>query len=395
MPLRINTNTPALNARRILNITGKDMKLRMERLSSGLRVNRASDDAAGLSVSEGLRAEISGFAQGMRNAEQATNLIQTAEGALGEMNGILLRMRELAVQSASSTVNDSNRQAVNAEFTQLVSELDRIAQVTSYNNTGLLTGFGNTVSQNIAVSTALASTTTGVVGVQITGATSGSYVFVDSGSDNQLTLGNGVTTQTLTSGSFLDSDAAGGVVATGSSVVANFDRLGVQLTLSGQKVAQGLNPATDGYRDGDLNNLALVIDTGTGGTFQVGPDDGAVHRLEVNINDMTASGANLNLGSLSVSTLSSSQSAILSIDLAIKNVTKARGDLGAVQNRLAFSIQATGVMLENDQASDASIRDADIALEVSAFSRSQILNQSGLAMLAQANVLPAAAINLL
>ena len=110
---------------------------------------------------------------------------------------------------------------------------------------------------------------------------------------------------------------------------------------------------------------------------------------------MTASGANLSLGSLSVTTLSSSQSAILSIDLAIANVTKARGDLGAVQNRLAFSIQATGVMLENDQASDASIRDADIALEVSAFSRSQILNQSGLAMLAQANVLPAAAINLL
>jgi flagellin len=157
MPLQINTNLPALNARRILSNTGRDLTKRIERLSSGLRVNRASDDAAGLSISEGIRAEVSGFTQGIKNSEHATNLIQTAEGALGEMNNILLRMRELSVQSASSTVNDNNRTAANAELGQLVNEIDRIANATSYNNTSLLSGFGNVVNRDVAVSTALAS----------------------------------------------------------------------------------------------------------------------------------------------------------------------------------------------------------------------------------------------
>lgn len=395
MPLRLNTNLPALNARRILNITGRDQTLRIERLSSGLRVNRAADDAAGLSISEGIRAEVSGFSQGIKNAEQATNLIQTAEGALGEMNGILLRMRELAVQSASSTINDDNRASANAEFNQQINEIDRIARVTSYNNSSLLAGYGNTVSQDVTVSTALASPTTGVANIGIAGAVSGTYVFSDAAGDNQITLGNGVTTQTINASLILDQDAVGGVAITGSSVVANFDRLGVQVTLSGQKAAQGLAPATDGYRDGDLNGLFIQVDAGTGGTFQVGPDDGAVHRLEVNINDMRASGAQLNLSGLSVATLNSAQSAISTIDNAILQVTKARGDLGSVQNRLSFSMRATGVMLENDKASDSSIRDADIAAEVSAFSRAQILQQSGLSVFAQANIQPASALNLI
>ncbi len=394
MPLRINTNIPALNARRILNITGRDLKVRLERLSSGLKINRAADDAAGLSVSEGLRAEISGFTQGMRNSEQATNLIQTAEGALNEVNAMLVRMRELAVQSASSTVNDLNRESINAEFTQILSEIDRVALVTSYNNSPLLSGYGNAVSQDVAVSTALASPTTGIARVQLTGAQTGTYQFIDSAGDRGLTLGNGVVSQTVSS-SGMDSDGAGAVVATGSSTVINFDRLGIQITLSGQKASEGVNPATDGYRDGDLGGHTLVIDSGTGGTFQVGPDDGAVHRLEMNIEDMRASGAHLNLGSLSVSSLASARSAISSIDLAVDKVAQVRGDLGAMQNRLTFSVRATGVMLENDQATDGSIRDADIAEEVSAFARAQILTQSGLAAFAQANITSASVLSLL
>ena len=132
MPLRVNTNISAFNSKRILGNNTKDLSLRIERLSSGLKVNRAADDAAGLSVSEGLRSEISGFLQGIRNSEQATNLIQTAESALNEVNAILIRIRELAVQSSSTTVNNQNRESVNAEFLQLSNEIDRIAQVTSY-----------------------------------------------------------------------------------------------------------------------------------------------------------------------------------------------------------------------------------------------------------------------
>ena len=139
MPLRVNANLPSINVRRILNINNRDLSTRIERLSSGLRINRAADDAAGLSVSEGMRAEVSGLTQAVKNAEQATNLIQTAEGALNEVNAILIRMRELAVQASSSTLNNSNRESLNAEYTQLINEIDRIGTVTSYNNQAILT----------------------------------------------------------------------------------------------------------------------------------------------------------------------------------------------------------------------------------------------------------------
>ena len=240
MPLRVYTNVPAINVRRILGINNRDLKTRIERLSSGLRINRAADDAAGLSVSEGMRAEVSGLNQAVRNAEHATNLIQTAEGALNEVNAILIRMRELSVQSASTTVNDDNRESLNAEYVQLTNEIDRIANVTSYNNQVLLKGYGNVMDTDAATSTALASTTTGVVGFQILGAASGTYLLADAAGDREITLGNGVATQTVDIGPQLDADTAGGVVATGSSIVANFDRLGVQLTLSGQKAAEGI-----------------------------------------------------------------------------------------------------------------------------------------------------------
>jgi flagellin len=156
-----------------------------------------------------------------------------------------------------------------------------------------------------------------------------------------------------------------------------------------------VNPATTGYRDGDFTNTNLVIESGTGGTFQIGPDDGAVHRYEVTIRDMAASGLVLNLGSTGVSRLSSAQSAITSVDSAISQVAQQRGDLGAIQNRLAFTIRANEVAIENIQASESTISDADIAEEVSAFTRSQILVQSGTALLAQANVLPQNALSLL
>ena len=396
MPLRINSNIPSLNVQRMGHINSRNLKVRLERLSSGFRINRARDDAAGLTVSETMRAEISGMRQGARNTEQAINLIQTAEGGLNEVSAMLIRMRELAVQSASDTVTDDNRESINAEFVQLTNEIDRIAGVTSYNNTTLLSGYGNTVDDDAAVSTALASTATGVVGVQISGAAAGTYVFSDSDpADNQITLGNGVATQTIDIGPALDLDGAGGVVATSSSIVANFDRLGIQLTLSGQKDAQGIDPAIDGYRDGELNGLALEINSGIGGTFQVGQDHSVSHRIEVNIKDMKATGAILGLGSASISTLASAQSAIPALDLAITKVAQSRGDLGAFQNRLSFSLRNAENAVENNQASESAIRDADIAEEVSQFTLSQILTQSTTAMLSQANVMPQNALSLL
>ena len=185
MPLRVNTNIAAMNARRHLNNNTKVLSMKQERLSSGLRVNRASDDAAGLSVREGMRAELSGLKATITNAEQASNLLQTAEGSLNEVNGILVRMRELAAQSGNSTFTDSNREALQNEFGQLAGEIDRIASATTYNSQTLLTGYGNSVD---GTSTAVtASNTSGVTQVAISGAQTGTYTFQDSGSDSSIT----------------------------------------------------------------------------------------------------------------------------------------------------------------------------------------------------------------
>ncbi|HAE55497.1 MAG TPA: flagellin [Acidimicrobiaceae bacterium] len=387
MPLRVNNNIAAINSKRQLNANNRVLGQKLERLASGLRINRAADDAAGLSVREGMRAEISGLKGNVNNAEQASNLLQVAEGSLNEVNAILVRMRELAVQSSSSTVTDQNRESIQAEFSQLTQEIDRIAQATIYNNQTLLTGFGNTVNDgsSTAVST---SNATGVTDVRISGAESGTYTFIDDGaSDGEVTLGNGTATQTIRLSTQLD----GSDVATGSKVVANFDRLGFQVTLAGA----GVDGATGNYSDGDLDGMTIQVDSGTGGSFQVGPTDSAFNRIEVNLGDMTATGSKLNLGSAGVASISDARSAITSIDLAITEVAAERGNLGAFQNRLSFTIAYTENEIENIQASEASISDADVAAEVTEFTRAQILSQASTAMMAQANVIPQNALALL
>ena len=385
MPLRVNNNIAAINSQRAIGRNSGIIKKQLERLSSGLRVNRAQDDASGLVISEGMRGELSGWNQNIRNAEQGANLLQVAEGSLQEVNNILVRMRELAVQSSSSTVSDTNRESVAAEFNQLMSEIDRIAQATAYNNSTLLTGFGNQVSTG---STALtASATTGVANITLAAAESGTYSFVDSTSDGSLTLGNGAATQTLNMGTLLD----GTVVATGSSVVANFDRLGIQVTLAG---ANALGASGD-YVDGDLSGRNLIVESGTGGVFQVGPRDSYVNRIEVGIADLRATGNELNLDTLAIDTISGARQSLATLDRAVNTVSNERGKLGAVQNRLSFAIAYSENEVESISASEASMRDADIALEVTEFSRAQILLQSSNAMLSQANVTAFSALSLL
>ena len=374
MALSINSNQSAINVRRNLNATTRELSTSLERLSSGLRINRAADDAAGLSVREGLRAESSGLQASVRNAEQATNLIQTAEASLNEVNAILVRMRELAVQSSSGTVSDSNRESVQTEFSQLSNEIDRIAQSTTFNSQVLLTGFGNAVS---SLSSALVSSNvTGVTNVAISGAASGTFTFIDAADDSDLTLGNGSVTQTISLGTALD----GNVVATGTKIVANFDRLGIQVTLAGV----GAVDATGSFSDGDLDTYQLLVEEGTGASFQIGPSDSSFNRLELSIPDLTATGDELNLDSTSVTTQTTAQSAITDIDGAITRVSQERGNLGAIQNRLTFNLSATENRIEQVQAAESTISDTDIAQEVSKLTRAQVLSQGASALLVQA-----------
>ena len=379
MSIRVNSNLSANTIIRTLNATTRTVDAVLERLATGLRINSADDDAAGLSVREGLRAELSGLQVNSRNSELATNLIQTAEGSLNEVNATLIRMRELAVQASSSTFSDTDRSSLQAEFGQLVSEIDRISQSTTFNDQVLLTGFGNSVADD---STAVAqSDTTGVTNVAISGAPASTFSFVDSADDGEITLGNGSISQTISVGTILDS----GVVATGTQVVANFDRLGLQVTLAGADVSG----AAGSYTDGDLSGTELVINEGAGGSFQVGPTADSFNRLELSISDMTATGDELNLSAASVDSLSTAQSAISSVDSAIATVAQERGNLGALQNRLSFSLSATENLIEQIAAAESSISDADIATEVSSLSRAQVLQQSATALLVQSQNLQA------
>ena len=486
MPLRLGTNIASINAGRHLNRNTSDLRKRVERLSSGLRINRGADDAAGLSVSEGMRAELLGMRQGISNAEQGISLIQLAEGSLNEVSNMLVRMRELAVTSANSTVNDRNRKGLTAEFNQLSAEIDRIALSTTYNRQVLLTGFGNQVSQSSAVSTALAGFS-GVKEIGTSGAIAGTYVFSDGNADdNQITLTldqpDGTTLkQSIDLGASLDRDNGKNLVATGTTFVANFDRLGIQVIMSGPGVDQGttlkttltsaakagqiimgsgdnaatvsvaagaalstvateidtalktLSPpgsaiydtalgeihietaghsfgenAADGtsgdiigtvnansYIDGRLDGRVFRIEAGTGGILQVGPNDNANNRIALNIGDMRASGNQLNLTGLSVANQESARKAITTIDEAVLTVAQQRGDLGAVQNRLEYTTGNLGNAIENLQAAESAIRDADVAAEISDFTRSQIMTQAATAMVAQANSLPQTALQLL
>jgi len=368
MSLRIMHNIAAMNAHRQLLISDSMLSKSLERLSSGYRINRAADDAAGLAISQRMRAQIAGLQQASRNASQAVNLVQTAEGAMNEIHNMLTRMRELAVQAASDSVSDSDRDSINQEFTQLRQEIDRIASVTEYNGASLIDGTyqGNTVSTG---STAYSED--GVVEITLTGASTGTYTFTDATGDTTVTLSNGTITETV------DYSSA---PTTGNTTILNFSTLGIQVKINWN------------YEAGDLSGKT---DAGTGGVFQVGADNTSNDRISFSIDNMKATGSNLDLGSVDLSTRSGAQSAIDAIDSAIDAVNTERGELGAIQNRLTYTIANVNNAAENLQASESTIRDADFAEEITQFTRAQILVQAGTAMLAQANVAPQAVLQLL
>jgi flagellin len=387
LALNVMHNIAAVNTRKHMAANNGDLELRLERLSSGLRINGADDDASGLSVSEGFRAQISGLSVGVRNAEMGANMVQVAEGSLNEVSAMLIRLRELAVQASTSTLNANNRESIEAEANQIKQEIDRIAHSTVYNDQALLTGFGNRVDE--ASSTVLTeAAATGATAVKVSGVVEGTYTFADSAEDSMVTLGNGVVSQTISIGTLLDQHHG---VATGTTSVMNFDRLGVQVTIAGH----GVSNATGSYVDGDFDGMTVQVSSGTGGSFQVGAYDVAADRVEVNMGDMRASGSTLNLNTVSMSTLDSARAAITRIDLAANQVANQRGTLGATMNRLQHTISFTDNSIENSTSSEATLRDADMAAEVTRFTRSQILSQAATAMLSQAHLKPQGALSLL
>jgi flagellin len=277
MPVRIFNNIASLNAQRILGINNDRLALSVERISSGIRINRAADDAAGLGISEALRSDIRALRQAVRNSNDGIALINVAEGALNEQSSILIRLRELASQAATGTVGSTERATIQLEFNALRNEIDRISATTQFNGQGLVDG-------------SLASTVSSANQVLI-------QVGIDSGANSRINLNEQINLTAVTSSS-------------------------------------------------------LAIDT------------------------------------LSVTAAAEALTTLDTINTAISKVTQARGQVGAVQNRLTRSVGNLSVSIENLQAAESSIRDADIAKEIADLTRNQILVQSATAMVGQANLIP-------
>ena len=500
MALTINTNVASLTAQRNLTDSQSSLSTSLERLSSGLRINSARDDAAGLAISERFNAQIRGLNQGVRNANDGISLLQTAEGALGEVTSNLQRIRELAVQSANATNSASDRTTLQAEVSQLIAEIDRVSNQTKFNNINLLDGtfasqafqVGANANETVTISSIVNASSTQLGTVQLTSAgteigstgdilpakASGGLAVSALGPETDLTV---TTADGGTSGAISYASSAS-MAAVASAINSAASSLGVTATASNEfylygSSAVGTLTFTLGYGSGDtLTNqtvTATITDTGdlsplaaainsysssTGVTATIATMDTGVTALKLTTSDgrnvsieefqntgasgsgatiavsrdaivgsdvtladagndttyitgslsltsskgqITLANANTDLfasasaqsslssvNALDISTVDGATAALTAIDSALDQINSGRGDLGAIQNRFESVVASSQITAENLSASKSRIVDADFAAETAQLTKSQILQQSGIAMLAQANAIP-------
>lgn len=377
MGMRIQSNVAALNAQKNLGKTGSDLEKSIGKLSSGLRLQKASDDAAGMGIANKIRADVKALLQASRNASQATSLVQVAEGAVNTISSILDRMKELATQAASDSVTDSDRTKINSEFVALKDEVDRIADNTKYQGQTLVHGtYGVSVS-SIAASGVSGSGVSSTSAVTLSNAQASSTYTISSTSSSAV-----AGTITLTA-----SMSGGGTAAQTLSYTAlgaqsfNFDKLGVKVTVD------------SGYASSDALDGAIVTSAANGGTFSVGTANNSDDKISLTLGDLTTSGLSINGNTLT--SLSNAQAAVTAIDSAIGTLNTTIGTIGAAANRFDYAMRNLASLIENMGASESVIRDADMAYEMTEFTKSQVQQQAGTSMLAQANASPQAALQLL
>ncbi|ODS32458.1 MAG: flagellar filament 31K core protein FlaB3 [Candidatus Scalindua rubra] len=374
MGLRIQNNIAAFNAHRNLQIADAGLSKSLERLSSGFRINKASDDAAGLAVSMRFRAQIKSLQQSSRNASDANALLQVAEGAADQITNILQRMKELATQAASTNTSSTDRTNISNEVNNLEDEITRIANSTKFSGNTLINGsFG---SLGVSTFGSLVSGF-GIAAVDVSGASVGTAfgVTVDTSlATGVMTITDGTTTQTLT---------AGTITGLGTDTL-NFSSLGIKVTVN------------SAFNDDTENTISaastMTTSASTTSSFQVGFENNAANRISFTLSDLTRDGLT---AAVDASTLSGAQTALTTIDTAIDTLADARAVIGRTQNQFGFASANLASTIENLSAAESVIRDADIAFETVAFTKNQILLQAGTSMLAQANLAPQSVLSLL
>jgi flagellin len=383
MPQVINTNVMSLNAQRNLSTSGGALATALQRLSSGLRINSAKDDAAGLAIAERFTTQIRGLNQAARNANDGISLAQTGEGALAEITNNLQRIRELAVQSANSTNSASDREALNQEVEQRLAEIERVASQTSFNGQKILDGsFGTAAFQvganagetiSIGLNTSMKKDAIGQVAKAV-----GSVDITDLNGDD----------------THDDPSFPLTIAATTDLTVAVGD--GVAVDLEGtyetaQDLVDAINSKVAGASAWIDDDNQLVIASSEDLTI-VTANDAATN---LGMADATVAADTDYLTALSVETAAGANDAIVRVDAALTSVSSLRSTLGAIQNRFESTITNLTTAAENLTASRSRIQDADFAAETAALTRAQILQQAGTAILAQANAVPQNVLSLL
>ncbi|GAB3748316.1 flagellin [Lysobacter olei] len=375
----INTNVMSLNSQRNLAANNASLGTTIQRLSSGLRINSAKDDAAGLAISERFTTQIRGLNQAARNANDGISLAQTAEGAMAEIGNNLQRIRELAVQSSNATNSQSDRDALQAEVTQLQSEIQRVASQTEFNGTKLLDG--NFSGQAFQV-----------------GANAGQLITVDSIASAQTSTLGATSFAAATTGSAVDGATASAGLKINNvdiaDVAANAANGGADFAAS---LAKAINAKT--------SETGVVASVGGAGSNEITLTSTIAGKALVIAGSATAeSGFNnptvaattaSQVDDVDVSSFAGAQKAIGIMDSALTEVNSSRAELGAIQNRFSSVIANLNTTSENLTASRSRIRDTDFAKETAELTRTQILTQAGTAMLAQANQAPQGVLSLL
>ena len=397
----INTNTMSLNAQRNLSTSGASLATTIQRLSSGLRINSAKDDAAGLAISERFSTQIRGLDVAVRNANDGISLAQVAEGSLTEIGNNLQRIRELAVQSSNASNSASDRAALNAEVKQLTSEIDRVAKQADFNGTKLLDGtFSSQLFQ--------------------VGANAGQAIAIDKVVDARAQTLGGVTFANTYAGTALGTDAAAAdttysqlqisVTPTGGSAttvdIGAFDvKAGQSITQAAAAAINNKLGETGVYAEVKAGVINLTSVKGGqefalafGGPVVAGATVSTAANLgltETSTNGGDLATTNSFVQGLDITTFAGAQRALEVVDKALTSVNGARADLGAIQNRFTSVVANLQTSSENLAASRSRIRDTDFAKETAELTRTQILQQAGTAMLAQANQAPQGVLSLL
>ncbi len=394
----INTNTMSLNAQRNLSTSGASLATTIQRLSSGLRINSAKDDAAGLAISERFSTQIRGLDVAVRNANDGISLAQVAEGSLTEIGNNLQRIRELAVQSSNATNSSSDRAALNAEVKQLTAEIDRVAKQSEFNGTKLLDGsfssqlfqVGANAGQAIAIDKTV-DARAGSLGKAQFGWTGGSGVMTGTATADGKITAISVTNPAGKTVAIDDVDVKAG--DTGAQVTAKV--MGAINAKVGEHGIWAEATGTSGafYTVGESVNAsgapaAINIAYGTSGAA------GITSGVGVN-GGVPGAGDIKGLSDLDVTSYLNASRAVTIVDKALTAVNSARADLGAVQNRFTSVVANLQTSSENLAASRSRIRDTDFAKETAELTRTQILQQAGTAMLAQANQVPQNVMSLL